>query len=209
MSNLVVKIFRNFEPVLKPGVCPKHVYLIDRGEINVIDRTGMFVLARLPVGSFFGEYQVVHAVASAFIYESGAVHDETDNQGHKKTGHWLYSIESKKFVKILSKYPSFLQRVRVRSSMRRAHLMLIQSELYESYIERLTKKDELYGAIEAELEDVDVHTPLSKSYLYSHFDFLPFQLQDLLKERAEYKERDYYKEKTHNLMTEDFVLRFP
>ena len=56
MSNLVVKIFRNFEPVLKPGVCPKHVYLIDRGEVNVIDRTGLFVLARLPVGSFFGEF---------------------------------------------------------------------------------------------------------------------------------------------------------
>ena len=111
-------------------------------------------------------------MASAFIYESGVVKDERDHRGHNKTGHWLYSIESQKFVKILSKYPSFLQRVRVRSSMRRAHLMLIQNELYESYIERLTKKDELYECIEADLESVS--TPMGKSYVYSHFDFLPF-----------------------------------
>lgn len=109
MSNLHVKIYSNFEKVLKHGEMCGHVYLVDKGEINVIDSTGLFVIATLPRGSFFGEYQVVHALASPFFYETGtATVDERDEEsGLKRSGHWLFSIEKEKFVKIMEKYPRF------------------------------------------------------------------------------------------------------
>lgn len=55
MSHLHVKIYGCFFTVIKAGVKVDQVYMIDKGEVNIIDRTGLFILATLPRGSFFGE----------------------------------------------------------------------------------------------------------------------------------------------------------
>lgn len=75
--------------------------------------------------------------ASNFTYETGDTRDEISEAGRKKTDHWLFSIKAEKYASILDKYPMFRQKVSVRSQMRRAHLMFIQKQLYESYSEHL------------------------------------------------------------------------
>ena len=60
VTNLHVKIFDDYETVIKISEQPDQIFFIDQGQVNVIDCTGLFVLAVLRKGSFFGEYQVIH-----------------------------------------------------------------------------------------------------------------------------------------------------
>ena len=60
VTNLHVKIFDDYETVIKISEQPDQIFFIDQGQVNVIDCTGLFVLTVLRKGSFFGEYQVIH-----------------------------------------------------------------------------------------------------------------------------------------------------
>ena len=73
MTHLHVKLFGSFETVIRAGLKVQHVYLIDSGEVNVIDSTGLFILAKLPPGSFFGELHCTTAAASNFNFETGVL----------------------------------------------------------------------------------------------------------------------------------------
>ena len=55
-----VKIFEDYETIIEAGKNFNSVYFIDNAHVNVIDKTGLFVLIVLKKGSFFGEYQVLH-----------------------------------------------------------------------------------------------------------------------------------------------------
>ena len=68
MTNLHVKIYNSCEPIIRAGSKFDHVYLIDSGEVNVIDPTGLFVIAKLPSGSFFGEFNSAFGMASNFTF---------------------------------------------------------------------------------------------------------------------------------------------
>ena len=47
------------------------LYLIDEGAVNMIDNTQKFVIATLPEGSFFGDYNLLFNVKSNFEYRVG------------------------------------------------------------------------------------------------------------------------------------------
>ena len=85
--------------------------------------------------------------------------------------------------------------------------MLIQSELYESYLKHLKVDDEAFPgvnlteALHTEKEETERDKVPTKK------DFLPAELQLMLEK--DYASKDYYKNKTHNTMTEDFVMALP
>ena len=56
LTSLHVKIFNDYSCIIKPGQQPKDVYFIDSGLVNIIDNTGLFIIAELNNSSFFGEH---------------------------------------------------------------------------------------------------------------------------------------------------------
>ena len=60
VTSLHVKIYDDYETVIKVSEQPDQIFFIDQGQVNVIDCTGLFVIAVLRKGSFFGEYQIIH-----------------------------------------------------------------------------------------------------------------------------------------------------
>ena len=132
MTSLHVKSFEDYETIIPAGRNFDAVYFIDESQVNIIDSTGMFVLAVLDSGSFFGEFQVLHNLASGFEYRIDRVKtlDKTKNrstayQNQKKTENWLYFIRADRFRQICNDFPEQLDFMRVRSSLRRAHLIKI------------------------------------------------------------------------------------
>ena len=67
-TNLEVKIFSYDEIVISAGKLFDYLYLIDEGAVNIIDNTQKFVIATLPEGSFFGDYNILFNVKSNFDY---------------------------------------------------------------------------------------------------------------------------------------------
>lgn len=103
VTSLHVKIFDDCSTICKAGDVPQDVYLIESGQVNVIDSTGMFIIAVLKAGSFFGEYQVLHALSSNFEYRTGYSTMEDD----QKDGHWMYVIYGERYKHICEEYPEF------------------------------------------------------------------------------------------------------
>ena len=68
VTSLHVKNFEDYETIIEAGQNFDAVYFIDKSWVNIIDCTGLFVIAVLKKGSFFGEFQVLHNMASGFEY---------------------------------------------------------------------------------------------------------------------------------------------
>ena len=66
-----MRIHNQGEYINEPGRSFDYLYLIYDGQIEMIDSTERFVIATLPAGSFFGDYNILLNVKNNFGYRVG------------------------------------------------------------------------------------------------------------------------------------------
>lgn len=127
LTHLHMKISDNLETVIHASKEVDSIHLIHKGNVNVIDSTGLFVICTLREGSYFGESQILNAIRSNFEFRTGVrrklKHRQADPIDMNK--HWFYTIDAENFVKICQQFPKFYKHQVARSSLRRAHWMSI------------------------------------------------------------------------------------
>ena len=100
--------------ILEPGQVMQHagaqvenIYFNYQNKVNVLDGRQVFVLATLPEGSWFGDFNAFFDVTSAFSY---VAHYEEDKNGMSTPGDDHYRIMMlmcpvDKFIALLQDYP--------------------------------------------------------------------------------------------------------
>ena len=66
-----MRIHNQGDFIKPPGRTFQSLYLIYEGTVDIIDSTERFVIATLPAGSFFGDYNVLFNVKNNFGYRAG------------------------------------------------------------------------------------------------------------------------------------------
>lgn len=93
--------------------------------------------------------------------------------------------------------------MRVRSSLRRAHFIRIQNDLYKSFLFHIKHEENFVSSSSYDLDD----EPISKRNLDSNFKFLPFQLRKMMKRSL--SDSNYCKKIRCDTTTESFVASLP
>ena len=67
--------FHNNQTIFDSGQDVSQFILIYSGFVDIIDNSGIFKLATLPAGSFFGEGPILFKTKSPFIFRTGVIED--------------------------------------------------------------------------------------------------------------------------------------
>ena len=94
-----------------------------------------FPLVKLREGSWYGDYQIMLNVKSTWELEATKEPKHNDHFAKIPAGKMhVFTLEDKKFMKIINKYPVFRRFMLMRSKMRRCHFRKVYEENRHIYI---------------------------------------------------------------------------
>ena len=102
-----------------------------------------FPLVKLREGSWYGDYQIMLKVKSTWELEATKEPKHNDHFAKIPAGKMhVFTLEDKKFMKIVNKYPVFRRFMLMRSKMRRCHFRKVYEENRHIYILNQKKQHE-------------------------------------------------------------------
>ena len=133
LTNLDCTIYEPGTTIVEAGKPLDHIYFNYQNKVNVLDKKQIFVLATLPEGSWFGDFNAFLNVASGFTYVALYEEDKTHSseEGNIRTMMLMCPVD--KFISLLREYPHAYKWMLHRALIRRNYFRKIQEILYQRH----------------------------------------------------------------------------